>query len=71
MNINALYESATNSIIKEMETGAVPWIKPWKTPRNHGSVMPHNVALAELTAALTSPSCGEPPTPTAIPRMSG
>jgi hypothetical protein len=54
-----------------METGAVPWIKPWKTPRNHGSVMPHNVALAELTAALTSPSCGEPPTPTAIPRMSG
>jgi antirestriction protein ArdC len=44
MNINALYESVTNSIIKEMEAGAVPWVKPWKTPRHHGSVMPHNLA---------------------------
>ena len=44
MNINALYESVTNTIIKEMEAGAVPWIKPWKTSPNHGSVMPHNLA---------------------------
>jgi hypothetical protein len=41
MNINALYESVSNNIIKEMEAGTVPWVKPWKTPRRHGSVMPH------------------------------
>ena len=44
MKISALYESVTNSIVKEMEAGTVPWVKPWKTPRNHGSVMPHNLA---------------------------
>jgi antirestriction protein ArdC len=53
MNINALYESVTNSIIKEMEAGAVPWIKPWKTPRNHGSVMPHNLATGRLCVRKT------------------
>ena len=44
MEVKALYESVTNTIIKEMEAGAVPWIKPWKTSPNHGSVMPHNLA---------------------------
>lgn len=53
MNINALYQNVTDSIIKEMETGPVPWIKPWKTPRRLGSVMPHNAAtlVAELAHA--------------------
>jgi antirestriction protein ArdC len=55
MNINALYESVTNSIIKEMETGAVPWIKPWKTPRAHGSVMPHNVATGRAYSGINIP----------------
>jgi antirestriction protein ArdC len=33
MKINALYESVTDSV-KEMEAGAVPWVKPWNTPRS-------------------------------------
>jgi len=55
MNINALYESVTNSIIKEMEAGAVPWVKPWKTPRNHGSVMPHNLATGRPYSGINIP----------------
>ena len=55
MNINALYESVTNSIITEMEAGAVPWVKPWKTPRNHGSVMPHNLATGRAYSGINIP----------------
>jgi antirestriction protein ArdC len=55
MKINALYESVTNSIIKEMEAGAVPWVKPWKTPRNHGSVMPHNLATGRPYSGINIP----------------
>ncbi len=55
MNINALYESVTNNIIKEMEAGAVPWVKPWKTPRHHGSVMPHNVATGRPYSGINIP----------------
>jgi antirestriction protein ArdC len=55
MKINALYESVTNSIIKEMEAGTVPWVKPWKTPRNHGSVMPHNSATGRTYSGINIP----------------
>jgi hypothetical protein len=48
MNINALYESVTNGIIKEMKAGAVPRAKPGMTSRSHGSVMPHNLATVAL-----------------------
>jgi antirestriction protein ArdC len=27
---NAIYESITNKIIAELETGAAPWVKPWR-----------------------------------------
>ena len=30
MNIAAVYESVTQSIIAELERGTAPWIKPWK-----------------------------------------
>jgi hypothetical protein len=52
MNINALYESVTNSIIKEMEAGAVPWVKPWKTPHTRGSVMPHKLATGRAYSGI-------------------
>ena len=55
MNINALYASVTNTIIKEMEAGAVPWVKPWETPRNHGSVMPHNLATGRPYSGINIP----------------
>jgi antirestriction protein ArdC len=55
MSINALYESVTNTIIKEMEAGAVPWVKPWKTPRHHGSAMPHNLATGRAYSGINIP----------------
>jgi antirestriction protein ArdC len=55
MNINALYESVTNTIIKEMEAGAVPGVKPWKAPRSHGSVMPHNLATGRPYSGINVP----------------
>jgi len=55
MNINALYKSVTDTIIKEMEASAVPWIKPWKTPRHRGSVMPHNPATGRPYSGINIP----------------
>jgi antirestriction protein ArdC len=55
MNVNALYDSVTNSIIKEMQAGTVPWVKPWKTPRRHGSVMPHNIATGRAYSGINIP----------------
>ena len=26
-----IYENVTRAIIEEMERGAVPWVRPWKT----------------------------------------
>lgn len=38
-----MYESVTRSIIEEMERGAVPWVRPWKTNRySNTDVMPAN-----------------------------
>jgi antirestriction protein ArdC len=58
MNINALYESVTNGIIKEMEAGAVQWAKPWMTPRGHGSVMPHNLATGRPYSGINAIQVG-------------
>ena len=55
MEVKALYESVTNAVIKEMEAGAVPWVKPWETPRNHGSVMPHNLATGRPYSGINVP----------------
>jgi hypothetical protein len=43
MNVHALYESVTNSIIKQLEDGTAPWVRPWKNGKNTG-IMPHNGA---------------------------
>jgi antirestriction protein ArdC len=56
MQIHALYESVTNSIIKEMESGAVPWVKPWKANRSYtGSIMPHNAATGRAYSGINIP----------------
>ena len=44
MHINELYRSVTNRIIEELERGAAPWLKPWKTGRSGCSLMPRNAA---------------------------
>jgi antirestriction protein ArdC len=43
MHISALYESVTNSIIADLESGVAPWVKPW-TNGNTGGILPMNAA---------------------------
>ena len=43
MQPDDLYQKVTNQIIAELETGAVPWIRPWKGG-NDGGIMPINAA---------------------------
>src|ERR1700737_2841082 len=44
MKINALYESVTITIIKQLEEGTAPWTRPWKNGKNTSGIMPHNGA---------------------------
>ena len=48
-----LYADVSARILSELENGAVPWIKPWRsTPgMNH----PHNAATGELKLKTPSP----------------
>jgi antirestriction protein ArdC len=43
MKMASLYETVTQRIIKELEAGAPPWIKPWKDGKTTG-IMPQNAA---------------------------
>ena len=43
MKIAALYDSVTQSIIKDLEAGVAPWTKPWKNG-NTGGILPMNAA---------------------------
>ena len=37
-----LYQEVTDRIVSELERGAVPWTKPWKTRPTNGGFLPHN-----------------------------
>ena len=51
-----IYESVTRAIIDEMERGAVPWVRPWKTDRhNAGSVMPGNAITGRSYSGINVP----------------
>lgn len=43
MKITDLYQSVTNRIIKDLEVGVAPWVKPWKNGPATG-ILPHNGA---------------------------
>lgn len=43
MNIAAVYQSVTRSIIAELEQGAAPWVKPWKGGGRIGIMPAHAV----------------------------
>ena len=43
MKVHELYASVTNRIIKDLEAGVAPWVKPWKNGKTTG-IMPHNGA---------------------------
>jgi antirestriction protein ArdC len=55
MNINALYQSVTQQIIKDLEAGTCPWTKPWKDARARGSLMPHNRAPGRAYSGVNVP----------------
>jgi antirestriction protein ArdC len=51
-----MYESVTRSIIEEMERGAVPWVRPWKTNRYaKASVMPANAVTGRSYSGINVP----------------
>jgi antirestriction protein ArdC len=43
VKVHELYDTVTNRIIKELEAGAAPWVKPWKNGPATG-ILPHNGA---------------------------
>ena len=51
MNIHDLYRAVTESIIAELETGAIPWVRPWKG-RN---LMPTNAATRKAYSGINIP----------------
>jgi len=43
MQIAELYEQVTSRIVKELESGVAPWVRPWKVSRGNGvGVLPTN-----------------------------
>lgn len=51
-----IYENVTRAIIEEMERGAVPWVRPWKTDRhNLGSVMPGDTITGRSYSGINIP----------------
>lgn len=54
MNIAAVYESVTRSIIVELEQGAAPWVKPWKGGNRVG-IMPANAATGRCYSGINIP----------------
>ena len=51
-----IYESVTRAIIEEMERGAVPWVRPWKTDRHSVSgVMPANAVTGRSYSGINVP----------------
>jgi hypothetical protein len=54
MHISALYESVTNSIIADLESGVAPWVKPWKTG-NTGGILPMNASTKRSYNGINIP----------------
>jgi antirestriction protein ArdC len=50
-----LYAQVTNTIVTELESGAVPWIRPWRNTAPVGTVMPHNAATNRPYSGINIP----------------
>ncbi len=51
-----MYDSVTRAIFEEMERGAVPWVRPWKTNRySKASVMPGNAVTGRAYSSINVP----------------
>lgn len=53
MKIASLYESVTNSIIEELERGAIPWVKVWDSQA--GGFLPANAATRRYYSGINIP----------------
>jgi antirestriction protein ArdC len=54
MNIAAVYENVTKSIIAELEAGTAPWVKPWKAGKRVG-IMPANAITGHHYRGINVP----------------
>jgi antirestriction protein ArdC len=50
-----LYQTVTAVIVAELEAGAVPWTKPWKTSPANGGYMPHNAVTGRAYRGINIP----------------
>ena len=56
MKLNQLFQSVTDSIIRQLEEGVAPWVQPWKTTRNNGvGLLPVNVATGRSYSGINIP----------------
>lgn len=55
MQITTLYETVTNRIIAELEQGAAPWLKPWKTGGGNASLVPANAMTGRTYSGINIP----------------
>ena len=55
MKLANLYAQVTSTIVAELESGAVPWTKPWRNTAAVGSVMPHNAATNRPYSGINIP----------------
>lgn len=54
MKIAAVYEAITRSIIAELEQGAAPWVKPWKSGNRTG-ILPANAITGRCYSGINIP----------------
>ncbi len=55
MQIAALYQSVTQSIIHDLENGAPPWLKPWKNGNRGNDIMPVNAITGRQYHGINIP----------------
>jgi antirestriction protein ArdC len=54
MKTSELYQAVTNTIIRQLEEGSPPWIRPWKLG-NPGAIMPVNAATGRQYSGINIP----------------
>jgi antirestriction protein ArdC len=50
-----LYQTVTAAIVAELEAGAAPWLKPWKTSPAYGGYLPHNAVTGRPYHGINIP----------------
>ena len=54
MKIHQLYADVTANIIRDLEAGTAPWVKPWKNG-NMGGILPKNAATRRSYNGINIP----------------